>query len=340
MAASTPGTVALTVEFDGAVQAIVFSPDSARVAAGGGDSVLRIRVIGTGPVLDIPVEGFVASIAYSPDGTAVAIADLDQIFVRDANTGAVRWQGPVESGSSVNAVAFTSDGRTLVAATDRTVATFGAADGAPGMSKVVEQQIAGMDVSADGTKVALAIDERHGGNHHNAGSARVLDLATGAERGRLTPANAVFDVAFSPDGRWVLCGSADGTTRMFESDGGKELWSIENGASHLAFDPRGTWVVIGGADERARVLEAESGVEKCRADHEGAVTRVAFAPNGLWAASGGIDGVVHVLSVKSERDRYTLRTGEEMGPMRFSADSRWLGFGTFNRAVVVDNGVP
>jgi WD40 repeat protein len=343
MVASKAGTVALTVGFGGSVQALAFSPDNTRVAAGGGDSLVRVRVIGTGPLLDIPSEGFVSSLAYSPDGTMLAVADLDQIFVRGTDTGAVRWQGPIESGSSVNTVAFTSDGRSLVAATDRFVATFDAVTGKEAMRKEIErQQISGLDVSRDGTRIAVAIDERHGGDHRNEGSARVLDFATGTEVSRLTPDNAVFDVAFSPDGKGVLCGSADGTTRMFEAaPGGKELWNQPHESSHLAFDPTGKNLVVGGSDAEIRVLDAKRGLERTRRAHDGAVTAVAFAPNGLWAASAGIDGMVIVLLATKEAEnanRYVLTNTDEVHTMRFSADSRWLGLGTSGGVVVVDNG--
>jgi len=338
MAAGTPGSVALMVAFEGNVRAVAFSPDGTRVAGGGDDTVVRVRTVGTGPILDIPAEGFVSSIVYSPDGALLAIADLDQIFVRDAKSGAVVWQGPIEPQNSVDHLAFTPDGATLVAATEEFLATFHATDGTAGPRIHLGQQIAGLDVSRDSKRLAIALDQRHGGNHQNAGAAIVYDIATLTEVWRLVPDNAVYDVAFVPPGTNVLCGSADGTARMFDPVGKLELWNITAEASHLAVDGTGVWTVVGGSDDSARMVEAESGVEKFRSTHDGAVTQVAFAPNGRWFASAGIDLVLHVVSVKTGKDLYANTTINEVLPMRFSPDSHWLGVGTFGQLLVFDNG--
>ncbi|MFI2761859.1 WD40 repeat domain-containing protein [Streptomyces echinatus] len=360
---SQPGTVALTVEHNGSVQAIAFSPDSTRFASGGGDSLVRVRSVGTGAPLDAPSEGSVTGIDFSPDGAAFAVADFEQVFLRSGSTGKVIWQGPLDPGNSVNTVRFGPNG-TLVAATDTSVAVLDGSTGAVTRRIPVDTPlIAGLDLSRDGTRIALAIDERHGGNHRQAGSARVLALATGAEIGRLTPENAVFAVAFSPDASLVLCCAADDTVRMFEAEGGTQLWPAEDQdedqgedegegrrvtAVHcLAFDPKGRWTVVGGADGFARVLEAESGTERGRAPtldpglpdpQFGAVTHVAFAPNGKAAASASIDNVVRVFNVDG-RERYTVSTDEVLA-MEFSPDGRWLGVGCFDRALVIDNGEP
>lgn len=336
---SPRGTVACKIDFDDSVHAVAFTPDSTRLAAGGGASLIEVRAIGTGPPLDVPVKGFVSDIAFSPDGTVLAAADGDQLFAWNGTSGVVLWQGAMEPGNSVNFLAFTPDGKTLVAATDMFVATFDAATGAPGPRTKVGQTIAGFDLSRDGTLLAVAIDENHGGDHRKAGSARVLEVPTGHERSRLTPENSVQDVAFSPDGSRVLLCSNDETTRLFAADSGKQLWiNADTFVHHVAYDPTGKWTVVGGADGAARVLEAESGVERSRVEHDGAVTGVAFAPNGKWAASAAIDNVVHVFDVLTAKIRYQLSDVGEVQVLKFSPDSRWLGMAADRSALAIDNG--
>ena len=352
---SEPGTVALPVDHQGSVQAIAFSPDSTRFASAGSDSLLRIRTVGIGTKLDVPVDGSVTGIAYSPDGSKLAVADFEQVSLRDISTGSAGsavWEGPLDPGNSVNTVRFGPNGQ-LIAATDTLVAVLEQATGAITRRITVDRPlIRDVDLSRDGTRIALAIDERHGGNHQNAGSARVVELATGTQIGRLTPRNAVLAVAFSPDGKRVLCCAADDTTRMFEAQDGKQVWLTDDEAEErftspncVAFDPKGRWTVVGGSDGFARILDAEDGTPRGRAPTLplnapdpgfGAVTHVAFSPNGKLAASASIDNVVRLFNLKGE-ELYAVTT-DEVFTMRFSPNGRWLGVGCFDRALVIDNG--
>lgn len=347
---SEPGTVALPAEPEGSVQAVAFSPDSIRFARGGSDSLLRVRTVGVGAPLDVPVDGSVTGIDFSPDGGKLVVADFEKVSLHDSSTGAVVWEGPLDPGNSVNTVRF---GANLIAATDTLVAVLDPATGAIARRITVERPlIADVDLSRDGSRVALGVDERHGGDHHSAGSARVAELATGSEIGRLTPDDAVHAVAFSPDGELVLCCAADDTTRMFEAEGGAQVWPLPEevddkvtAPSCLAYDPKGKWTVVGGADGFARILDAATGTERGRAPMLtpgapdpgfGAVTNVAFSPNGKLAASASIDNVVRLFNLDGKQ-LYAVPT-EEVLTMRFSPNGRWLGLGTMNGALVIDNG--
>jgi hypothetical protein len=82
----------------------------------------------------------------------------------------------------VDHLAFTPDGAMLVAATEEFLATFHATDGTAGTAGTagprihhLGQQIAGLDVSRDSKRLAVALDQRHGGNHQDAGAAIVFD---------------------------------------------------------------------------------------------------------------------------------------------------------------------
>jgi WD40 repeat protein len=344
---SDPGATLLTVQHDGSANAIAFSPDSALLASGGGSTTVAITPVGPGQEVRIASLGFVADLAFSPDGTRLAVADLDQVGVFEVATGAPVWRGPVQAERSVNTVAFTPAGATIIATTDDHVFVLNAETGAREREIDVVPTIADADLSVDGKLIALAIDKRHGANHINAGFAAVIELDTGVERSRFTPPNAVFAIAFSPDktNPLVLFGSADNTTRMIASTTGEEVWEerLETGASSLAFDPKGRWVVVGSADGAAIVVEAESGVPSDgTVSFDGAVTHVAFAGNGKWAACTGLgdpDERLVVFNAESGTKRYALPI-EECLALRFSADSRWLGLGHFNTAVILDNGTP
>ena len=65
----------------------------------------------------------------------------------------------------------------------------------------------------------------------------------------------VFAVAFSPDGRWVVSGSGDGTARVWDAATGHEVARMTHDdlVCAVAFSPDGRWVVSGSDDKTARV---------------------------------------------------------------------------------------
>jgi WD40 repeat protein len=348
---TNPGDILLDIPFDGGVNAIAFSPDSGRIAWGGDGTTVPIRAVGTGPRLEIPgLKGFVTSLAFSPDGALLAIADLDEVLVYDAVSGALKWGGPIEDQRSINFVAFTPDGASVVATTDDLVAVL---DSVSGQARTfpVEATAADVDVSNDGALLVVAVDKRHGANHVNEGAAVVFDLASGTEVKRLTPDNAVHAVGFVMDAAAgapaVLFGAADGTTRLFKSDTGAEIWRLPSQpdqppmeSTHLAVDPSGKLAIVGDADGNATVLDLRrDGQEKFQAQHVGAVNAVAFAPNGVLAASSGIDNMVQVQVPANQAFLFT-RSTNEVRTMMFSPDSRWLALGHLGSLVVFDNGSP
>src|SRR5262249_9300604 len=124
-------------------------------------------------------------------------------------------------------------------------------------------------------------------------------------------------IAFSPDGKLLAAGSANGRVRLWTVGGrlvrvldGHEglIWS-------LAFAPDGKTLATAGEDGTARLWELATGKERARlaghrgsgfawswgkeparsaflTGYRGSVFAVAFSPDGSTLATGGIDGRV------------------------------------------------
>jgi WD40 repeat protein len=338
-----PGTFHI-LEADDTVEALAWSPDSTRIAAGGeGTTVNVYPAAGGDPLVRLPV-GRAASVAFRPDGGAVAVADGEQVAVHHAGDGGVLWSATILASESVNSAAFTPDGTLVLAATDTAVGVFEAASGTKRSPITIEeQQISRIDISRDGTRVVLAVDHNHGGNHRDAGEARVIEIASGRELCRLIPADqtdaAVHTAMFTVNGRSVLCSRTDSTCRMFDAATGAEQWKIEHFAEDLAVDPNGQWLALATAESAALVVDTDDGVQKASAAHDGAVLLVAFASNGRWVASAGADNLLRVHNVQTDADRYHHDDLGEVQAMAFSPDSRWLALAIGQTVVVLDNGL-
>lgn len=106
----------------------------------------------------------------------------------------------------------------------------------------------------------------------------------------------VHSVAFSPDGRQVLSGSADNTLKLWDATSGALLRTFEGHSGQVmsvTFSPNGRQVLSGSNDRTLKLWDAASGVlQRTFMGHSNGVTSVAFSPNGREVLSGGYDNTL------------------------------------------------
>ena len=115
---------------------------------------------------------------------------------------------------------------------------------------------------------------------------------------RMEHNNAVFRVSFSPNGRWILTASIDGSARTWDTATGTPISPsmIHDGSlNHATFSPDGALVATAGSDNIARVWNANTG-EPVTAPlrHLGEVTHVAFDPNGRSIITASEDQIARI----------------------------------------------
>jgi WD40 repeat protein/serine/threonine protein kinase len=106
----------------------------------------------------------------------------------------------------------------------------------------------------------------------------------------------VTSVAFSPDGRRIISGSAaespniSGEIKVWDAESGQETLTLNGHTERVrsvVFSPDGRRIVSGSFDKTLKVWDAESGAETLTLKgHPGSVTSVAFSPDGRRIISG------------------------------------------------------
>ena len=130
-------------------------------------------------------------------------------------------------------------------------------------------------------------------------------------------AERVYDIAFSPDGKWLATASGDPgqfgavTLWIAEPNGGgkpvRDLLETNDCVFAVAFSPDGKQVAAAGADRAIRVWEVESGKEIALIeDHADWIFDLAFSPDGKRLASASRDKTSKVFDVAKRESLVTF----------------------------------
>jgi WD40 repeat protein len=256
---------------------LAFSPDGKTLADGGAAGltagVLELWNASTGQQiasLKTASNTGVRSVAFSRDGltlaaggenfnssayTATSVLELWDVASQDLTDTLTPPGGPV------NAIAFSSDGKTLAAGSSSTsvqVTQWQYASGTQtGALSTAALPSGAVAFSPDGKTLA------GGGNNQlwNTGQSTPLVLQWDVASGRLvssfdTGSETIYSVAYSPNGKLLAVAGIEQTTygmiQIWSLTTGKRLYSLNTAASmvySLAFSPDGSMLVSGGNNE-------------------------------------------------------------------------------------------
>ncbi len=265
--AATAKPLAQPIRLASAIDGVWFSPDGARVVIASevagevekAQSSLQRFECQNGRAIGAPIAaiGGIDGVSFSPDSRRFIVSDAASLFACDAESGKVLWKGP-----RAESVRFSADGKRLVTTVHEEGAQVrDAKNGAPVGKRIVgddEWQVESAALSPDGTRVVTgctSISEE--------GAIRIWEVPSGKPlSGWIEREYNVNEVAFSPDGAWVL--AVTRTAAHVCDVAGKALqpaFRLPNneGVKSASFSPEGERVAIGGSDGGVGVWDVRTG---------------------------------------------------------------------------------
>jgi WD40 repeat protein/DNA-binding SARP family transcriptional activator len=257
-----------------------------------------------------------------------------------ALSAAARLDYPVQiftlPGSTVNGLAFSPDGKYILA---------GTGDSSTGRAVLLDarsgQKI--RDFTGPGgsiTALAYSRDGKYMLSGASDGTALLWEVGTGKWiRLLIGHRKPISSVALSPDGKYVLTGSLDGTARVWDLTTGRELYQIASHADSVkstAISPDGRYGLLGNSSGMAELWDIQTGeVVRQFLGHTISLNAVTFSPDGNRILTGGYDGIArlwdvetggelqeftgHILNIGSvafSQDGGTIFTGSDDGTVR------------------------
>ncbi|AUB38343.1 WD40 repeat [Nostoc flagelliforme CCNUN1] len=149
---------------------------------------------------------------------------------------------------------------------------------------------------------------------------------------------SISSVAFSPNGKLLATGDADGKTYLWQVDDGKLLFACTGHSSwvkSVAFSPDGQILASGSDDQTVKLWDVRNGnCLKTLQGHSNWVRSVAFSPDGQTLASGSEDQTVKLWDVHTGKCLTTLQGNtNRVRTVAFSPDGQTLASGSEKQTI-------
>lgn len=192
--------------------------------------------------------------------------------------------------------------------------------------------------------VALSPDGRrivsvHGqGRSIEGGTVRIWDATNGKELNTiLRKDELLWQVAWSPDGRYVATGGHDSNVEVFNAESFQVTQTLKGTAGfidNLAWSPDSSRIAVGDDKGRLRVWNVENG-ESVYSEliHTNKIDAVAWSSDGKRIATGGWDNMIRVVDLSTAKELFAVADTSYVDSVAWSEDGRLLAAGGLSNLI-------
>jgi WD40 repeat protein len=142
----------------------------------------------------------------------------------------------------------------------------------------------------------------------------------------------ITSISYSPDGKQIVSGGSDQTTRRWDLQAGEEIEGARDVHEWvvlvMAISRDGRWVITAGGDEKRGVLracEVETRMVKKIQGHSAFINCIDISQDSMLLASGSDDGTTQIWSLDTGKlVAGPFKSTHWVGAIRFSQDSKKL----------------
>jgi WD40 repeat protein len=276
------------LDHDDFVESVVFSRDGKSLATAGKDNIARLWDVATGKeILRIKHRDAVTDITISPKGNYLATASRDKTAELWEISGR-RQLFSKEHKGDVRAVAFSPNSKYLATAGGESVQLW----------EISTRQTAGRPLRHENDVMAIAFSPagKYLAAASRDGTARLWQVTSGREIGRMVHKKDVIDVSFYRHGNNInlITASHDGTARLWDlaslakpgiAADGQPIAVDTRLMDALALSPDGRYLATASRNRVARLWQISSGKKVVEIRHNGFVRDISFSPSGEHLAT-------------------------------------------------------